>query len=323
MQIDYTLAPSTAEPATRLSRFAVYAWGTVAYNLLVILWGAYVRATGSGAGCGSHWPLCNGEVVPRAPQLQTIIEFTHRLSSGLALLAVIGLVYMAFRTYPRKHLVRMGATLSALFILTEALIGAGLVLLRLVADNASIARAFYLSFHLVNTFVLLAVLTLTAWWASGRETLYLKGKRVFVILFAAGLFVTLILGISGAITALGDTLFPANSLQQGLQQDNLTSAHIFIRLRILHPVIAIAVGIFLIIQALRIISAGFDAVTKRIAMALIAIVLAQLAFGAVNVYLLAPIWMQLIHLLLADLLWITLILMAAAVFNQKDIKNPL
>ena len=111
----------------RLTNFAKYAWGVLAYNLVVILWGAYVRATGSGAGCGSHWPLCNGEVIPRAQQVETMIEFTHRLTSGMAMLLVAGLLIWALRAYPKGHQVRTGAWLSAFFIITEALVGAGLV----------------------------------------------------------------------------------------------------------------------------------------------------------------------------------------------------
>src|SRR5829696_8162535 len=116
----------------KLGRFAIYAWAVLAYNLLVILWGAYVRATGSGAGCGSHWPLCNGEVVPRAAAAQTLIEFTHRATSGLALLAVVALVAWVFQAFPRRHPARKGAASSLVLILTEAAVGAGLVLFELV-----------------------------------------------------------------------------------------------------------------------------------------------------------------------------------------------
>ena len=90
-----------ASAARPRSGFAAYAWAVLGFNLLVILWGAFVRATGSGAGCGSHWPLCNGEVLPRAPALATLIEFSHRLTSGVALLLVIGLVVGAWRGFPR------------------------------------------------------------------------------------------------------------------------------------------------------------------------------------------------------------------------------
>ncbi|MFN7132188.1 MAG: COX15/CtaA family protein, partial [Myxococcales bacterium] len=148
----------------------------VLFNLGVILWGAYVRATGSGAGCGDHWPMCNGVVVPRAPSAQTVIEFTHRATSGLALLLVVALLVWAFRAFGRGHPVRTGAVLSMLLMLSEAAVGAGIVLYRLVAGDTSHARAVVMSVHLVNTFLLLAALTLTAWWAHGRPALRLQGQ---------------------------------------------------------------------------------------------------------------------------------------------------
>ena len=167
MEAMSVLAAGPAAGTRAPRRFAAYAWCVLAFNILVVLWGAYVRASGSGAGCGSHWPLCNGEVVPRSPALATIIEFTHRVTSGLALALVAGLVAWAFRAFPRRHPARLGAVLSLAFILSEALIGAGLVLFEHVAKNASTARAWSLSAHLVNTLTLLACLALTAWWASG------------------------------------------------------------------------------------------------------------------------------------------------------------
>src|SRR5829696_7646401 len=149
---------------SRMPRVARYAWAVLAYNVAVILWGAYVRATGSGAGCGAHWPLCNGEVVPRAAGVATLIEFSHRISSGVALIAIAILVVSAFRTTAAGHPARAGAVISGLLILTEAAVGAGLVLFQLVADNATMARAMFVAVHLLNTFLLLGALTLTAWW---------------------------------------------------------------------------------------------------------------------------------------------------------------
>ena len=147
-----------------MPKVARFAWAVLAYNVAVILWGAYVRATGSGAGCGAHWPLCNGEVVPRAASVATLIEFSHRATSGLALLAVAVLVVATFRTCRAGHPARAGAVMSGVLILTEAAVGAGLVLFQLVADNATMARAMFVAVHLLNTFLLLAALTLTAWW---------------------------------------------------------------------------------------------------------------------------------------------------------------
>jgi len=305
----------------KLNRFATYAWAALGYNLLVIMWGAYVRASVSGDGCGSHWPLCNGEIIPSTGQVKTLIELTHRLSSGVALLLVVGLVVWARRAYPKKHTVRQAAMFSLLFIITEALIGAGLVLFRMVAENASIARAFWMSGHLVNTFLLLAALTLTAWWASGGERARIRGQGTIIAVFVAALIGMLILGVSGAVTALGDTLFPASSLAEGLQKYSSPTAHILLPLRILHPVIAIAVGVYLIFVASIARSQRPGVWTKRLAVVLVALVLIQLGAGALNVKLLAPTWMQLVHLLLSDLVWIALMLLMTVALTPAEARE--
>jgi heme A synthase len=297
----------------KLNNFAKFAWGVLLYNLLVILWGAYVRATGSGAGCGSHWPLCNGEVIPRAPQVETIIEFTHRLMSGLSLLLIIILLVWAFRAFPKGNIVRKGAVLCMVFIITEALVGAGLVLFEWVAHDASAGRAMAMTVHLANTFFLLAVITLTAWWASGGAAPRWHGNGSTLVWLGIGLLGLLVLGMSGALTALGDTLFPVTSLQQGLSQDFSATAHFLIRLRLLHPTIGILVGIYLIVMAsyMRNTRTGGD--TRRFSLLLTLVFIVQLAAGFLNVILLAPVWMQLVHLLLADLSWILLVLLSSAV----------
>jgi heme A synthase len=296
----------------KLGRFAIYAWGVLAYNLLVILWGAYVRASGSGAGCGSHWPLCNGEVIPPAPQVATLIEFSHRLTTGLAGLLVIGLVVWAFRAFPRGHSVRLGAALSLIFIVIEGLVGALQVRLGLTADNASAGRAVVGSIHLANTFIMLAAMTLTAWWATGGASLQLRRQGLLGWVFALGLLGVLLVGASGAITALGDTLFPSGSLAEGLQADFSPGAHFLIQLRVIHPILAVLVGVYSIVAG-RLAAAWRPSVaTKRLSWALIALFGAQLLIGVVNVVLLAPIFMQIIHLFMADLVWIALVLTAAA-----------
>jgi len=300
----------------KVSRFAAYTWALLAYNLVVILWGAFVRATGSGAGCGAHWPTCNGEVIPRAPQMETLIEFTHRLSSGLVLLLVIGLVVWAYRAFPKGDPVRWGALFSLFFTITEALVGAGLVLFELVADNDSMARAWSMAIHLVNTFLLLGAVTLTAWWASGGAQVRLRNQGAVGRVLAAGFLGMLLLGISGAITALGDTLFPAGSLAEGIRQDFSPTAHILIQLRIWHPVIAVAVGFYLFFGARFVAQQRHTALTRRFAWGVMALFGIQLIAGVVNLALLAPIWMQLVHLLLADLVWITLVLLSAAALAQ-------
>ncbi len=209
------------------------AWLVLGWNVLVILWGAFVRATGSGAGCGAHWPLCNGEVLPRAPELATLVELTHRVTSGMALLAVFYLAWRVFRGRPAGHPARRAATASVIFILSEAAVGAGLVLFRLVADNESVARALFMSVHLMNTFVLLACLTLTAHFASDDTRPSLDAASAWP--FALAGLALLLVGTSGAIAALGDTLYPAGSLLSGLAADLSPTAHLLVRLRLAHP----------------------------------------------------------------------------------------
>ena len=213
---------------------------------------------GSGAGCGAHWPLCNGEVIPRAPTVATLIEYSHRLTSGLALLAVVALLVWTWRACGAGHPARRGAVLSLLFILTEAAVGAGLVLFELVADNATMARAMFMAAHLVNTFLLVAALTLTAWWLSGGDAVR-PGRRPAIALAWGALAVGLLLsGVSGAVAALGDTLYPAASHAEGLTATLSPSSHVLLRLRALHPVIAVSAGVLLMFGASRLPAAGDD-----------------------------------------------------------------
>jgi heme A synthase len=307
---------ASAVPAAPVNRFARYAWATLAANVAVVLWGAGVRATGSGAGCGGHWPLCNGEVLPRAPRLETVIELTHRVTSGLALLLVAGLVVFAFRARPRRHPARRTAVLSLAFMLSEALVGAGLVLFRLVADNASMARAMFMGVHLMNTFLLLACLALTAHYASGGDPFRVRGRTgreqagAGLILAFAGL---LLAGLSGAVAALGDTLFPSMSLAEALRRDLSPTGHLLVRLRLLHPVIAVSVGLWVGFVALRLLLGEASGVrVRRRARLTVGLVVLQLLAGAINVLLLAPVWMQIVHLLLADLVWISFVLLGAS-----------
>ena len=292
---------------TSVRRFARYAWSVLAFNLAVVLWGAFVRATGAGAGCGKHWPLCNGEMLPRSPSLNTIIEFTHRVTSGIDLALVALLVWWAYRAFPRRHAVRLGATLAGVFLISEALLGAALVMLEHVARNQSSARAYSLSAHLVNTLTLLACLTLTAWWTGGKAPARVGRRAAWMA--ACSLGVVMILGISGAIAALGDTLFPSLSLAEGWVRDFDPAASIFVRLRILHPAIAALAGGWLAFYAVA--TAGRRPDLRPRAWLLLGMVAGQMAAGVANLLLSAPVWMQLIHLLLADALWISLVLLCA------------
>ncbi len=305
------MAASIVSPApTRTANFSRFAWGVLAWNILVVLWGAYVRASGSGAGCGSHWPLCNGEVVPVAPRIETIIEFTHRVMSGVALAGVTTLWLWSRASFARGSRARRMALASFVLLITEALLGAGLVLFNYVDKDASIGRAFYLSLHLVNTLLLLGALVLTAWFSRGVVPTSAR-RSSFVV---AALPIAILVSVTGAIAALGDTLFPALSLAQGFHQDFSAAANFLLRLRILHPALAILAGCYFVAVSVMVLrSKQQTKLATKLAIGVLILALAQLGAGAINLLLLAPVWMQITHLLLADSLWIGLVLLAVEV----------
>jgi heme A synthase len=306
-----------------VKRFAVYAWFVTALTLAVILWGAYVRASRSGDGCGAHWPLCNGSVVPDATQAKTLVEFAHRATSGVAFLLVVLLVVWALRAFRRGHPVRGAAVLSGLFIVTESLIGAGLVLLRLVADNASVARAVYLSVHLVNTFLLVAALALTAWWASRSEFARPRLREFLRGRIGAALLGALALGVSGAVAALGATLFPESAEGFAGVEGETAAARLLFSLRQykLHPLLAVLVGGYLAYFAFVRLRTGADVWVRRWATSVLALVAVQFGVGLLNAALLAPVWLQIVHLLLADLLWLALVLLSAASLARGEARH--
>lgn len=291
-------------PEAKTGRFAR---GVLIYTIFVIVFGAFVRATGSGDGCGAHWPLCNGEVIPLGASTERMIEFTHRLTSGVTGLLVFALLIAVYRNFAAGSPARKAAVATTVFTIIEALIGAVLVKQQWVDQDASMGRAIAMSIHLVNTFFLLASLGATAHFASGGRRLSFKTQGAFGWALLAGIAALVLLGISGAVTALGDTLFPAKSLAEALRQDLSATSHFLIRLRILHPLIAVSVGLYLmLIAGLAAKLRNSDAVRRNSGW-LSGLILGQLAIGVLNVALHAPIWLQLVHLAVADLTWLALI----------------
>ena len=290
---------------------ALYAAIVLFANVLVVLWGAYVRATGSGAGCGDHWPLCNGEVLPRTPEVATLIEFTHRATSGIALLLVLGLVVWTWRARPAGDRLRFWAAASGALMISEALLGAGLVLFRLVAQDASTARAFAMIAHLINTFALLAALALSARWA--REPAAQRGaaRGPLPVPLVVALAALVLIATTGAVAALGNTLFPVRTLAEGLQQDFSPTSHFLLRLRVLHPILGIGGGVLVaLLAALTAFRSGAQRVLV-LAGVVLSLVIVQVFCGVANLLLLAPVGLQIVHLLLADALWIAVVLLAS------------
>ncbi len=290
--------------------FSLYAWFVTLYNVLVILWGAVVRATGSGAGCGRHWPSCDGAIIPRPDDVETLIEFSHRVTSGLSGVFVLILVGWAFWRANAGHFTRRMAVLSLVLVIVEGAFGAMLVRFELVEDNASTARAIMIAIHLVNTFLLLGALMLTAWSSSYGRAVQLRGQsQRLLVLLGIALGGTALLSAAGAITALGDTLFPAESLVDGLRADFDPLGNFLVRLRVIHPALAVGMSLFLF-RFGRVFGAAQPGARQPVRV-MYGIVAVQLVAGFVNVLLLAPIWMQVVHLLLADSLWLALVIVAA------------
>ena len=305
---------------TRSVAVGRFAWFVVAYNIAVILWGAYVRATGSGAGCGSHWPLCNGAIIPATAQTQTLIEFTHRVTSAASLVLVMVLLIWCWRRTAKGERPRYSAIAATALLFNEAFLGALLVLLeRIAGPDGSAAHAVFLCLHFGNTLLLLAALALTARWLSNPPRYSaIPTKPYERILVGFGLLSVMVIGMTGSLASLGDTIFPSDSLRHALMQDFSASSHVLLRLRLLHPLAAVIGSAYLFWLP-------WSLWNKQDHLSWIFILGAtlttQIALGVMNVALLAPIWLQMTHLLVAEIFWILLVL-ASADFCQQNVGVP-
>jgi heme A synthase len=294
--------------------FERFAWSFLAYLVGVILFGAWVRITHSGAGCGNHWPTCNGAVLPLDPSLETAIEFTHRVTSGLCGIFGALLLAAAWRIYGRSP-VLAGSVLTLVFIVFEGLVGAGLVLGELVEDDASVARAIVIAIHLANTLLLTASAAVTAWCAGDRPAPALRSLAASS--FGPALLLVVATCMTGAVTALGDTLFPTQStLGPGLfdkvRGDLGAANHFLVRLRAVHPLVAILTAGWLAKLTAPLAFSQNRGAPRIWARWAFTAVVAEVCLGLLNIVLAAPGWLQLAHLLVAQALWICLLLTGVA-----------
>lgn len=304
---------SEMTPARR--RFSYLAWAVLVFNVTVILGGTIVRATGSGDGCGATWPRCGGQIIPTNPSSERIIEFTHRLMSGVAGLGVLALFILALVLYAKRDRVRRAATASFVLLIIESLLGASLVLFGWVDQDASVGRQIVVPLHLTNTFLLLAALTLTAWWASGNPGPNTTGRSREVRWLWIGALAMLVIGTSGALNALADSLFAADSVLGGVRDELDPDAPLLVQIRAFHPLLSIILGLTVayIAQTL-----GRDAEegTRRLSAIVLGLVVAQFFVGIANIFLLTPLETQVIHLAMADAIWIAYVLFAASLLAE-------
>lgn len=309
----------------KLTRFARYTWFVLAWNIVVILWGVFLRASKSGDGCGQHWLTCRGEVVPSAPELKTVIEFSHRISSTVDGLLIIVLLVWAFliwyrqRSESAKRILKTTAG-AFVFVVIEGLLGAGLVLTGNTAESLTPERPFWMAAHLVNTLILLAFLTFTAWYSSGGRRLNLDIDRRYLAAAAVGFAAIVLVGISGSIATLSSMIFPSDTIAEGFARDFSATSNILLRLRLLHPITAILTSVLLIFLTGWLTKAsGKDRSVVRWSNILSLLFLAQIAFGAATLLTLAPIVMQLGHLLFADAIWISYVLFSANFLSSQSV----
>jgi heme a synthase len=293
------------QPASR------FAWIVLGFFILVVLWGAVVRASGSGGGCGANWPLCNGDFVPHHPRLATIIEFTHRSTSGICTVLLAALAFWTFALTPRHHRARRAVLWAVALLIVEAFLGAILVLRGYVENNTSNGRVVAQSIHFTNTMLLMASLALTAWFlrrptaSAAPQPLTPSGTRGAAIL---AILATILVGATGSLAALADTLFPSPGVLAGLTSDFAAGSPLLVRMRWLHPAAAI-LGLVCVLFLVRAEepSSRFRGVSGFV----LASLALQFILGAADVLLLAPTWMQVVHLLGADIYWVALVILTA------------
>lgn len=270
---------------------------TVGFMVLIILEGAIVRATGSGGGCGNHWPLCNGEILPHHPRLATVIEYTHRSLTGICSTLVVALIAWTFAVKSQGDRARRAVTWSGVLLVTEAILGAVLVKGGYVEHNASNMRVIMQCIHFTNTMLLLSAITLSWWWMRDRG-FSPEVPGLHTVAWIA-LLASLLTGATGSEAAIADTLFPSPSLHAAFAADFAATAPLIIRMRWVHPATALLAFLCTLWLGFRLRSA--------IGRWIVALMGLQITLGVLDVLLLAPTWMQVVHLLGADLYWIALI----------------
>ena len=298
-------------------RFPVFAWGVLSYSLVVIVWGYFLRISESGEGCGRDWPLCDGAVVPASAQFPTWVEYTHRVSSGIALGLVFLMAVWAIRSYRKGHPVRRAAAVSLFLTLTESLFGALLVVFGWVAGDISTGRILIRPFHVTNTFLLMAALGLTARWATRHvdRVVVLQHPEGRRLLPAA--LILIVLAATGSWTGLAGTAFPVESLGQGFGQ-YLDPQHLLIYLRTVHPVVAVLAVVILARVTASTWRRQVTPTERRLTAVIVSLAGCQLVLGPLTIVLLHPTALRLLHLLLADLLWLSLVFLWSAAVEPSN-----
>ena len=293
--------------------FRAFAWAVLVFTVGVIVSGDVVQATESGAGCGENWPRCDGSLIPSIGDANTAVEFTHRMATTVLSLGFVVLLVGAWKLYGRAHRVWTATLVASGFLVFEILLGAALVLFGWVDDDASWGRVIADGLHVINTFLLVGALALVAWFASGGSALRVDASRRPATLLIAAAATMLLITITGTINSLADTL----ALSGEVDIDDTPIAAILVSVRGIHPALAIAggIGIFYLMVQLSDAAAGRGA---RLLIGVQAVIALQFLVGVLNIALLTPLETQIIHLVLADTIWVLIVLLAARILSADS-----
>ena len=233
---------------------------------------------------------------------------------GIALVAVFVLVR---RDFSKEHRLRRAVWAAGILLIIESLLGASLVIFGWVEFDASIARLIVVPIHLINTFLLVGAMALVAFFASGGRGFRIDTSKRRDRLVLAGLGIVLIIGATGALNALADTLIQSDALRQAAPGEFLVTEPILTQVRAIHPFVAIIGGLTLY-MLVRYLATGAESTVKWLGLGIQAVVWVQFFVGLLNIALEVPLETQLIHLFVADVLWIALVLLGAHLIGATD-----
>ena len=299
------------------SRISILSWTTLWLTVAVVIGGALVRATDSGAGCGESWPICGGQIIPEIGNYHTAIEISHRLMTGLLGMVLVTLFLLVRRQYDKTHRLRRAVFAAGVLLIIESLLGASLVIFGWVEFDASIARLIVVPIHLVNTFLLVAAMVLVAFFAGGGRGFRVDLSKTLDKVIAACLGIVLVIGATGALNALADTLIKSDALRPAAGDEVQVTEAVLRQIRTIHPFVAIIGGLALY-MLVRFLTAGAGKRVRLLGVGVQGIIWVQFIVGLLNIALNVPLEIQLIHLFVADVLWILVVLISFHLLADRN-----